>query len=586
MAMVEEAGLSKPQYETIHEKNVAMPMRDGTLLRANITRPKAAGPFPAIVERTPYNKEGGSENSVGAPEFFAQRGYVVIIQDVRGRFASDGEFYPFRDDGAGLNRDGYDTVEWIAAQPWCDGHVGSFGGSYSGATQYRNALSRPPHLDAMFVRESSANYCREWVYRDGAFELGFSLSWAHTVTITNLAHLVEGEELARQQKVLAQVGKEMDDWYARLPLYPCPFFEGLSDWHNLWLQRPEDGPYWDQFNVEKYHDQVETPTYHLGGWFDIFLAGTLKNYMGMKRRARTEKARQSQKLIIGPWIHGNPNINKQFAGEFDFGADAAVDVNQLRLPWFDHWLKGSDSGVMDEAPVQIFVMGRNQWRSEPDWPLPDTRYANYYLHGGHSGCIDSLNDGTLSTIPPEGSENPASFVYDPDHPVPTAGGNTLNVIDGVHDHRPVDALCLTFTSEPLSTELEVTGPVKAILYGMSSAPDTDWVVRLEDIHPDGYSRNLCDGILRARYRDSFEHPELMDPGKVYRFEIDLWATSNVFMPGHRIRVAVTSSCFPRFDRNLNTGGVINQEAVGQVAINTVFYDELRASCIVLPLIER
>ena len=301
-------------------------MRDGTILRGNITRPNSAGQFPVIIERTPYNKEGGSENSIGSPEFFAQRGYAVVVQDVRGRFASEGEFYPFRDDGAGVNRDGYDTVEWAAVQPWSDGKVGMIGGSYSGVTQYRNALSRPPHLRALFVRESSADYVREWVYRDGAFELGFGLAWAHHVTRTNLAHLATGEEYERHKGILDKVHEEMDDWYARLPLYPCPFLEGLSDWHNTWLDHPEDGPYWWQFNIEKGHDQIETPMYHLGGWFDIFLAGTLKHFSGLKKRARTPEARQSQKLILGPWVHGPTNVNKQVAGEFDFGAAAAVDI--------------------------------------------------------------------------------------------------------------------------------------------------------------------------------------------------------------------------------------------------------------------
>lgn len=582
--MIQPENLSQPQFEPVFEKNIEMPMRDGTILRADITRPQGEGPFPTLLERSPYNKDRASEVSVGTPEFFAQRGYAVVIQDVRGRFASEGAFYPFRDDGAGVKRDGYDTVEWLAAQPWCDGKIGTIGGSYSGATQYQAALSRPPHLRAMFVRESSADYQREWVYRDGAFELGFSLYWAHTVTKMNLAHLVQGEELELQERLLSKVGEEIDDWYAKLPLYPCPFLEGLSDWHNVWLDHPQAGPYWSQFNIEPFHDQIQTPTYHQGAWFDIFLAGTLKNYLGMKSRARTEEARRSQKLIIGPWIHGSPNINKHVVGEFDFGADAARDFNQMRLPWFDHWLKGIDSGVMDEPPVQIFVMGRNQWRAEADWPLPDTRYANYYLRGGRSGSIDSLNDGTLSPEQPAGSENPDSFLYDPYDPVPTLGGSTLGIVSGVFDQRPVDARCLTFTSAPLSSELEVTGPVKAVLYGMSSAPDTDWVVRLTDVHPDGYSRPLCDGILRARYRESFEHPRLLDPGKVYRFEVDLWATSNVFLEGHRIRVVVTSSSFPRFDRNLNTGGTIHKEASGQAAINTVLHDGLRPSHVVLPVI--
>ena len=584
--MIKESALSKPQYQTIHEKNQEVTMRDGTILRANITRPNVEGKFPVLIERTPYNKEGGSENGVGSPDFFSQRGYVVIIQDVRGRFASDGDFYPFRDDGAGINRDGYDTVEWAAAQPWSDGNVGTIGGSYSGATQYRNALSRPPHLRAMFSRESSADYYQEWVYRSGAFELAFNMAWAHGVTLANLAHLAEGEEFNRQQGRLERVGEEMDSWYARLPIYPCPFFEGLSDWFNEWLQHPTDDGYWDAFNMDKFHDQVETPMYHLGGWFDIFLAGTFKHYMGIKQHGRTEKARQSQKLIVGPWVHGPGNINTQFAGDFDFGADAARDFNELRLPWFDYWLKGIDTGIMDVPPVRIFVMGRNEWRDEPDWPLPDTQYTNYYLHGGQSGSIKSLNDGTLSPTPPEGSENPDSFVYDPVQPVPTRGGNTLNVPGGVYDQCEVEELCLTFTTEPLTEELEVTGPVKAVIYGLSSAPDTDWVVRLTDVDPDGYSRLLCDGILRARYRDSFTQPELLEVGKVYRYEIDLWATSNVFLPGHRVRVSVTSSCFPRFDRNLNTGGSIHNEAAGQVAINTVMHDAMRPSHIVLPVIKR
>lgn len=582
--MVNPDVLSQPQYEPVFEQNIEMPMRDGTILRANVTRPNAAGSFPILLERSPYNKDGGSEVAVGAPEFFARRGYAVVIQDVRGRFASDGEFYPFRDDGAGVLRDGYDTIEWLATQPWCNGDIGTIGGSYSGATQYQAALSRPPHLRAMFVRESSADYQREWAYRDGAFELGFSLYWAHVVTERNLPHLAEGEELERQKRLLRKAGEEIDDWYAKLPLYPCPFLEGLSDWHNIWLDHPQAGPYWQQLNIEKFHDQTETPTYHQGAWFDIFLAGTLKNYLGMKHQARTEEARRSQKLIIGPWIHGAPNINKHIVGEFDFGADAAKDFNEMRLPWFDYWLKGIANGVIDEPPVQIFVMGRNQWRAEEDWPLPDTCYTNYYLHGGHSGSIDSLNDGTLASAPPLASENPDSFLYDPVNPVPTLAGNTLGIPSGVVDQRPVDAQCLTFTSEPLAEELEVTGPVQAILYGMSSAPDTDWVVRLTDVHPDGYSRPLCDGILRARYRESFEQERLLEPGQIYRFEVDLWATSNVFLEGHRIRVVITSSSFPRFDRNLNTGGPIHKEAAGQIAINTVLHDVLRPSHLVLPVI--
>ncbi|MEC8992600.1 MAG: CocE/NonD family hydrolase [Candidatus Latescibacterota bacterium] len=578
--------LSAPDFETTFEQDVEIFMRDGTVLRADITRPDGPGPFPALIERTPYGKSGGSENGVKAPDFFARRGYAVVIQDVRGRFASDGDFYPFRDDGAGVLRDGYDTVEWAATQPWCDGQVGMIGGSYSGATQYQAALSRPPHLRAEFVRQSSADYYREWVYRDGAHEHGFSLYWARIVTHQNLAHLVPEDQLASKQAEFQQILDDIDDWYERQPLAPCPFLVGLSDWHNDFLAHPADGPYWWELAVDRCHDQIETPIYHLGGWFDIFLAGTLKNYTGLRQRARSETARRAQRLIIGPWIHGSGNTIVTKAGEIDFGPEAARNINELRLPWFDHLLKGMDTGILDEPPVSVFVMGRNQWRHEQDWPLPDTRYTNFYLHDGTSGSVDSLNDGTLSVEAPVGSEHPDSYTYDPDHPVPSIGGNTLGIPSGACDHRSVDELCLTYTSAPLEEEVEVTGPVKAVLFAMSSARDTDWVVRLEDVHPDGLSRNLCDGILRARYHESFEHPQLLAPGKIYRFEIDLWATSNAFLPGHRIRVAITSSCFPRFDRNLNTGGPIHREPMGQVAINTVLHDEFRPSHIVLPLIER
>ncbi len=577
---------STPDHDILQEKNVDVPMRDGALLRANITRPAGDRAVPALVERTPYNKEGGSENSIGSPEYFARRGYAVVIQDVRGRFASEGEFYPFRDDGADVLRDGYDTVEWMADQPWCDGNVGMFGGSYSGATQYRAALSRPPHLKALFVRESSADYYREWVYRDGAHEFGFSLYWARVIAATDLPHLVPSDDVKRQQALFDRILADMPQWYERLPLYPVPFLEGLADWHNTWLEHPQDGPYWWRLGIDRHHHQVDVPIYHQGGWYDIFLAGTLKNYMGLRRRARSEKARRAQRLVIGPWVHGSGNINKQTAGGYDFGPAAAQEFNQMRLPWFDHWLKGRDTGVVDEPPVRLFVMGRNVWRSETDWPLPDTHYTPWYLRAGPSGSVTSLNDGCLAPTAPVGAEPADAYVYDPDHPVPTLGGNTLGIVDGVHDHLRADQLSLTYTSEPLEQELEVTGPVTAVLYAMSSAPDTDWVVRLEDVHPDGYVRNLCDGILRARYRDSFERPEVLAPGQVYRFDIDLWATSNAFLPGHRVRVAITSSCFPRFDRNLNTGGPIHREAAGQVAINTVLHDELRPSHIMLPVIDR
>ena len=556
------------------QKDVVQLMRDGTELRADLYLPEGDGPFPVILERTPYNKDRSSEVQVDAPAFFASRGYGVVIQDVRGRFQSDGHFRPFHDDGWGPNRDGYDTVAWIAAQPWCDGQVGTFGGSYSGATQYRLAPTRPPHLKTMVVRESSADYHAEWVYRGGAYELAFMFLWTLGVTNNNLAQLAAGEVYSRHAGILEKALAETESWLNHQPLSTMPLFEGLSDWYTDFLAQPNDGPFWWQWNIARQHDQIDVPIYHVGGWFDIFLNGTIKNYMGLRAKARTAEARQGQHLIIGPWIHAPAQIGLSVQGEVDFGPQAAQDFNAMRLPWYDYWLKGIDNGVMDEPPVKLFVMGENAWRTAEDYPLPNTDYTDWYFHAG----------GELNLNPPQAAESPDSYLYDPADPVPTQGGNTLYIPGGAVDQRPIEDRCLTYTSQPLSEDLTIIGPVKCILEAMSSAPDTDWVVRLTDVHPDGYSRLLCDGILRARYRQSETDPTLLTPNQVYQFEVDLWATANTFKAGHRIRVAVTSSCFPRFDRNLNTGGPFGGEVIGQTALNTVFHDVLRPSRIVLPVI--
>jgi hypothetical protein len=555
-------------------EDVVQPMRDGTLLRADVYLPKGDGPFPALLERTPYNKENSSEIQVGAPAFFTSHGYAVVIQDVRGRFKSQGKFIPFHDDGWGTNRDGYDTVEWIAAQPWCDGHVGTIGGSYSGATQYRMAPTRPPHLRAMFARESSADYHAEWVYRGGAFELGFMLNWTLGVTYNNLANMVAGEEYERLKSILEKAQAEAESWQRHLPLNPTPLFEGLYDWYNDFLSHPDDGPFWWRWNIAHQHPEIEIPIYHLGGWFDIFLNGTLKNFIGLRAKARTQETRNAQRLIIGPWVHGPQGPATSVHGEVDFGPEAIRNFNELRRPWFDYWLKGTKNGVMDEPPVKLFVMGENQWRTAEDFPLPGTQYASWYLRA----------EGRLSPEKPTSAEPADSYVYDPVDPVPTLGGCTLGIPNGAFDQRPIEGRCLVYTSEPLERDLTIIGPVTGVLSAMSSAPDTDWVVRLTDVHPDGYSRLLCDGILRARYRDSRTSPTLLTPHQVYEFNVDLWATANTFKAGHHIRVAITSSSFPRFDRNLNTGGPFGGEARGQAAINTLFHDALRPSRIVLPVV--
>lgn len=582
--------LSEPIHDVSVQRNVAVPMRDGTVLRGDLYLPSGAGPWPTLLERTPYNKDTSSEIATGAPEFFGSRGYAVMIQDVRGRFKSDGDFRPFHDDGWRENRDGYDTVEWIAAQPWSNGKVGTIGGSYSGATQYQLTPTRPPHLAAQFVRESSSDYHREWVYRGGAFELAFSLMWALGVTASNLEHLVPPDEVARYRGLLTRArDHEIDTWFADRPLAPNRLLAGLSDWHNDWLAHPDDGPLWWQWNVSLKYPEVDTPVYHLGGWFDSFLRGTLENFKGFRAHARSQRARDAQRLIVGPWIHGPTNIDKRVVGEFDYGSEAVVQLNPLRLEFFDYWLKGVDTGIAEQPAVRYFLMGANTWRTATDWPPPDARLLKLYFHGGRSGSAQSLNDGRLSHEVSSATDQPDSYVYDPDRPVPTLGGGYLDYRaepkHGGFDQRPIEPLVLTYTGEPLERDLEATGPVTATLYAMSSARDTDWVARVCDVHPDGTSRIVADGILRARYRNSLQHPELLTPNQVEKFEVDCWATSNLFKAGHRIRVQVTSSCFPRWDANPNTGESFGTNQSAVPALNTIFHDSFHPSHITLSVRE-
>jgi uncharacterized protein len=549
-------------------RDLAAPMRDGTVLRADVYLPKADGPFPALLERTPYGKEATLEIGVGTHEFFAARGFAVVIQDVRGRYKSEGQFIPLHDDGWGTNRDGYDTVEWIASQPWCNGQVGTFGGSFPGALQNRLAPTRPPHLRAMHIRQAPADFHAEWAYHGGAFELALTLGW----TLEDMALGACGDPSC-QGKLRAAI-RELDSWQRHLPLRPNPLFVGLADWYHDILAHPEDGPFWWQWNTLLHLHEVETPIYHLGSWYDCFLNGTLKSYVGLRTKARTQAAREAQRLMIGPWVHGPFGIGASRHGDVDFGPAAARDYNELRLPWFDYWLKGTQNGVMDEPRVKLFVMGENEWRSADDYPLPGTNHVAWHLR----------SEQRLTLEAPTGAEPAESYVYDPDDPVPARGGCAAYMPAGAFDQRPIEERCLNYTSEPLDRNLTVIGGVHCILHAMSSAPDTDWVLRLADVHPDGFSRILCDGILRARFRESPAAPVLLRAHQVYEFVVDLWATANTFKSGHRLRVTVTSSCFPRFDRNLNTGGPFGTEARGQIALNTIFHDVMRPSRILLPVV--
>ncbi|MBV9544417.1 MAG: CocE/NonD family hydrolase [Chloroflexi bacterium] len=566
------SGVSEPTFEVEIERDVPVPMRDGTILRADVYRPQASGRFPVILERVGY--ELGARIGAYAP-YYAQRGYAVLGQNVRGAFGSEGELDPFRDDGSGTHQDGYDTVEWAAAQPWSNGNVGMVDGSYSGFTQYLIAPTRPPHLRALSPREGGGDLYRDWVYRDGANQFYFTRSWTLNTCLSWLSHPRAATRFPGGRERLEQaLSQGLDRWLNHLPLMDCPPLEGLdlAGFYFDHLRHPDDGPYWHARSMASRYADVDVPMLHVGGWFDVFLGGQLRAFQGIQANARTEAARRSQRLVVGPWVHGPANTNQSQAGDLDFGPDAAFDLHAQRVRWYDRWLNGTASGVLDGPPVRAFLMGANRWLDLDTWPPPGITYRPLFLGSG----------GTLSFEQPASSdEAPDTFTYDPQAPVPSL---LLYPQLGPKDHRPIEDRMLTYTSNVLETDLAVAGPVTAILQAASSAPDTDWVVRLCDVWPDGRSMSVCDGILRARYRESMTQPTLLTPNQVYEFRVDLWSTAQVFKAGHRLRVHVTSSDFPRYDRNLNTGGPFGTESHGVVASNTVYHDAQRRSHLLLPML--
>jgi putative CocE/NonD family hydrolase len=557
-------------YEVMFEGGVAVKMRDGVTLHADIYRPKAEGRFPVLLERTPYNKGGGTEFGLKA----ASRGYVVIFQDTRGRFTSEGEWYPFKHE----SQDGYDAVEWAAALPYSNGKVGMFGASYVGATQMLAAIAEPPHLAGIFPVVTASNYHDGWTYQGGAFEQWFSQSWTSGLAQDTLQRRVKKSSQALQ-------------WVWKLPLTAYPLFdvgnsEGLATYFVDWLKHPSYDSYWKEWSIEENYSRIKVPAYHVGGWYDIFMGGTVRNYVGIKSRGGNDSARRGQRLLLGPWYHG-PFDGK--SGEIDFGAEAKGDTNELMLHWYDFVLKGISNGTEREKPVKIFVMGKNSWREEENWPLARAHSSKYYLHS--SGEAQSLKgDGALNTSEPK-NEAPDMFVYNPAEPVPTRGGGLCcdneHLASGVFDQRPVEARSdvLVFSTPAFKEDFEVTGPVSVELYVSSSAIDTDFTAKLVDVWPNGFAQNLTDGILRARYRNSPSKPEYMNPGEVYKLIIDLWATSNVFLAGHQLRLEISSSNFPRFDRNLNTGEDPGQAIRPVSAENRVYHDREHPSALVLPVVK-
>ncbi|MSQ67555.1 MAG: CocE/NonD family hydrolase [Gammaproteobacteria bacterium] len=568
------------------EKNLQVAMRDGVLLASDVYRPVGDGRYPAVMLRLPYNKEQPVLLFLSGDILrVAQAGYAVVVQDCRGTWASEGEFSPYFQEA----EDGADAIAWAAAQPWCTGVVGMMGASYYGATQWLAASLAPPALKAIAPFITTDQYYEKWTYQGGAFQLGFMLQWASVTfgVAEAVRRLTRGEAAGTLVGAALAAADRVAINYSHLPLCDLPEVAALTPYVADWLAHPDYDDYWRAAAPCEHYDKITVPALNFGGWYDLFLGGTLANYTAMQ-------ARTTQKLIIGPWVHG---YNGGVYAERNFGLlahDGVADVTAAQIRWFDHFLKGIANGVPQEPPVKIFVMGPDVWREEAAWPLPDTQWQAWYLHSG--GCAGSQSaDGELSTTAP-GAEPADTYLYDPRNPVPTVGGATflpglfVAANAGPRDQRAVeeraDVLC--YTSAVLAADLEVTGPVRLVLYVTSSALDTDFTGKLVDVHPDGRAIILTDGILRARYREGCSTPKLLVPGEVYCIEIDLVATSNVFRAGHRMRLEVASSNFPRFDRNTNTGGVIARETEAdfKLATNSVLHSAQQASHLVLPVIAR
>jgi putative CocE/NonD family hydrolase len=556
-------------YAVVFEGNVAMKTRDGVTLRSDIYRPKADGKFPVLLERTPYNKYSNIDSGLKG----AARGYVVILQDVRGREASEGEWYPFKHESA----DGYDSVEWAASLPYSDGKVAMVGGSYVGATQMLAAVAAPPHLVAIYPVVTASDYHAHWAYQGGAFMQLLAQAWGSALSINVLAHRAGGSANPSHWGY----GKPPSEY----PVIDPGTASGLADYYFDWIAHPAYDAYWRQWSIEERYAQIRVPALIVAGWYDLFLDGSIRNFEGLRRAGGSEAARSGVRLVIIPG--GHAGFDRK-VGEVDFGKDSVVDLDGIGYRWFDHVVKGIDNGVDREKPVRVFEMGRNVWLDEDGWPLARARETRYYLHSGGKANSRS-GDGSLGTDAP-GSEASDSYASDPDNPVPTRGGpvlgDTPNYPPGPLDQAAVESRgdVLVYTTPVLGRDLEVVGPVGLELYVSSSAVDTDFTGKLVDVGPDGTARNLTEGILRARYRGSMEKAELMTPGTVYRIRVDLWSTANVFLAGHRLRLEVASGNFPRFDRNLNTGQSPEGPGKGVVATNVIHHDRDHPSALVLPVI--
>ena len=559
----------------VMEAEVSAVLRDGVTLVADVYRPQGGGRYPVLLTRTPYDRHGYARTGL----LLASHGYIVVLQDVRGRYGSEGVFYPFRNEAA----DGYDTVEWAAALPHANGQVGMFGGSYVGATQLLAATARPPHLVAIHPVVTASEYYEGWTYQGGALMQWFVSSWTSGLAQDTLRR----QAAATSKPEVGVEGLPVDGY----PILEPPPAAGLAPYFHDWLVHEADDDYWRAVRVKDHYGEIGVKALHQAGWYDIFSRGSIENYIGLRARAATPEARAAQRLVVGPWGH-TPTLPEGQVGEVKFGRAADIDDDAILLAWAEYALKGASNEYATGAPVRLFIMGENVWRDEQDFPPARARATRYYLHAGR-GANSAAGDGSLSTQAPR-AEPPDHYAYDPADPVRTLGGRLCCGKEfkayhpGPADQRPNESRkdVLVYSTGPLARDMEVTGFISAEFYAASSTVDTDFTAMLVDVDPTGYARPLADGIVRARYRSSREHAQLLQPGQVEKYAIDLGATANVFKSGHRLRLYVSSSNFPRFSRNLNTGEPLASGTRMAVAQQTLYHDAAHPSALVLPIVPR
>ncbi len=573
------------------EKDIMVAMRDGVELATDAWIPSVT-PAPVLLVRLPYGKDLPQLLAYGlVPNVFAlvEAGYVVVYQDCRGTWRSGGEFVPMLNEPA----DGADTVAWLLAQPWCDGNVGTYGPSYLGFVQWASVSAGAPVKAIAPAVTTTDYYTAPWYSEGGAGSWHTVQSWSTQMAmVETLRQLGRG---AGDPQLLGELMGMMADPRPHLEALPPsrqPAVEKVWPWFTQILSHASRDQWWQDLSVLDRAEQVTVPALHIGGWFAIFVANTARSFTELRARAGTAEAREGQRLIIGPWDHLNAT-GIYPDRRFGLTADAITqDLTGQHVRFFDRWLRDRPGALDGSAPVKIFVMGIDQWREEQDWPLPDTTYVPYYLHG--SGRANSAaGDGELSTEAPAQTAAD-TFLYDPRRPVPSLGGRvmlptTANAAGAV-DQRPAEARAdvLCFTTPLLTAPRELPGPVWLTVYASCAAPDTDFTGKLVDVFPDGRAIYLTDGIIRARYRNSLAEAEPLTPGEPVKLSLDLSVTSNVFLPGHRIRLEVSSSNFPRFDRNTNTGGVIADEPadLAAAAVNRVLHGPDHPSQLILPVISR